>query len=294
MVNEDLTVDNFVDKIKQMGERERSEITSKILIELTLQVPDPVPVRTELAELRAAVEHITKIASVNRTEISSLKNKNDDLQKSNAALQAEITLLKVHAKECADHRRQPAPPPQQPHVQIPNDDLENLRTKVAEMEVELNSIQQYLRVNNLEIVGLPAPNDGESEESLLIHALNDLEGLTNRVTPQDIDISHPLPSKRKDGKSVHVVRFISRKTKFMILTAKKRDANKQFKFRNSDIFINEHLSKQNRSLFATAQEKKKALQYKYCWTKGGTIHMRKTDDSAVVTISSDADLINLA
>merc|ERR1712013_416921 len=156
---------------------------------------DEVPVRTELAELRAAVEHITKIATVNRTEISSLKNKNDDLQKSNAALQAEITLLKVHAKECADHRRQPAPPPQQPHVQIPNDDLENLRTKVAEMEVELNSIQQYLRVNNLEIVGLPAPNDGESEESLLIHALNDLEGLTNRVTPQDIDISHPLPSK---------------------------------------------------------------------------------------------------
>jgi len=80
----------------------------------------------------------------------------------------------------------------------------------------------------------------------------------------------------------------------MILAAKKRDANKQFKFRNSDIFINEHLSKQNRSLFATAQEKKKALQYKYCWTKGGTIHMRKTDDSAVVTISSDADFINLA
>ena len=213
MVNEDLTVDNFVDKIKQMGERERSEITSKILIELTLQVPDPVPVRTELAELRAAVEHITKIASVNRTEISSLKNKNDDLQKSNAALQAEITLLKVHAKERADHRRQPAPPPQQPHVQIPNDDLENLRTKVAEMEVELNSIQQYLRVNNLEIVGLPAPNDGESEESLLIHALNDLEELTNRVRGWTLLMGNTRPEcflrgLKFSGKKIRGLKFL--------------------------------------------------------------------------------------
>ena len=293
MVNEDLTVDNFVDKIKQMGDRERSKITAKILIELILQVPDPVPVRTELAELRASVEHITKIASVNQTEISALKTMNDDFKRSNVALQAEVTLLKVHAKECTTHRRQPAPQPHQPQVQISNDDFEKLRTKVAEMEVELNSIQQYLRVNNLEIVGLPEPNNGESEETLLIHALNDLEGLTDHVTPEDIDISHPLPSKRKDGKSVHVVRFISRKTKAMILAAKKRDANKMFKFRNCDIFINEHLSKQNRSLFATAQERKKALQYKYCWTRGGTIHMRKTDDSTVVTISSDADLVNL-
>ena len=113
------------------------------------------------------------------------------------------------------------------------------------------------------------------------------------VRPQDIDISHPLNSKRKDGKNVHVVRFVSRKTKNMILSAKKSDANKQLKFRNNDIYINEHLSKDNRSLFARSQEKKTQLNYKYCWTRGGSILMRKTDNSQSITITSDADLAKL-
>ena len=276
-----------------MGERERSKLLAKDLVELICQLPNPVPVATEL-KLRAAVEHLTKITSVNQAEIVALKTSNDDLVRSNGGLRAEITLLKVHSKECKEHQQrqqqQQHQQQQQPPIPIPNDDI---LKRITDLETEVNSIQQYLRVNNLEIVGLPDPNNGESDEKLLINALNELEGLENIVTPEDIDISHPLNSNRKDGKSVHVVRFISRKTKAMILTAKKRDTNKQFKFRNRDIFINEHLSKQNRSLFASAQERKAALNYKYCWTRGGAILMRKTDDSTVVTITSNDDLSKL-
>ena len=59
------------------------------------------------------------------------------------------------------------------------------------------------------------------------------------------------------------------------------------------IYINEHLSKTNRGLFAAAQEKKKLLKYKHCWTRGGTVCMRKTDDSVVVNITKESDLTNL-
>ena len=113
------------------------------------------------------------------------------------------------------------------------------------------------------------------------------------VRPEDIDISHPLPSNRKDNKKVHVVRFLSRKTKFMILNAKRKEENKEFKFRGNDVYINEHLSKNNRALFAEAQAKKKALKYKYCWTRGGSILLRKTDDANVITITSSDDLNKL-
>ena len=44
--------------------------------------------------------------------------------------------------------------------------------------------------------------------------------------PEDIDISHPFNPKRKDKKLVHVAKFVSRKTKFAILAAKKREENK--------------------------------------------------------------------
>ena len=296
MGENDLTPANFVMKIKSMGDRERSKISSKKLIELICQIPDPSTESTELAELRASIEYVTRMASVNQTEILSLKTSNDEHVRTNRCLQLEIGLLKEHARECTEHRQQPAAPqPRQPQQQPQqhNDDIDNIRQEIAGLRAEINSIQQYLRVNNLEIVGLPAANDGETEETLLINALNNLDGLEEIVRPSDIDISHPLNSKRKDGKSVHVVRFVSRKTKAMILSAKKRDANKQFQFRNCDVFVNEHLSMHNRSIFAAAQEKKKTLNYKYCWTRGGTVFMRKGDETPIFTISTGDDLDKL-
>ena len=90
---------------------------------------------------------------------------------------------------------------------------------------------------------------------------------------------------------MHVVRFVSRKSKFSILTAKKSD--RQLKFRNEDVYINEHLSKVNRELFAIATERKRTLNYKYLWTKGGIVHMRKEENSPSLTINNEHDLHQL-
>ena len=78
-----------------------------------------------------------------------------------------------------------------------------------------------------------------------------------------------------------------------VLAAKKADENKQFKFRDQDVFINEHLSKVNRGLFALATEKKRALNYKFLWTKGGVVHLRKNDDTPIITITTEEDIENL-
>ena len=167
--------------------------------------------------------------------------------------------------------------------------------KLQELENQIHEIEQYLRVNNVEIVGLPAPviADGETDESVIVNALNSLVGLTHPIRAEDIDISHPLKSQRRDNKPVHVVRFISRKVKYSVLAAKKAEANRQFKFRNNDVFINEHLNKKNRGLFAVAQERKKTLNFKCVCTKSGVVHMRKSDDSDVIVINSMEDFQRL-
>ena len=82
---------------------------------------------------------------------------------------------------------------------------------------------QYLRINNLEIVGLSELGDGETaedEELILIEALNSMN-LPKPVTSNDIDISHMIQSNRKDNKRVHICKLKSRKTKNMVLQAKK-------------------------------------------------------------------------
>ena len=279
-VANDLTPFNFIETIKAMQKRDRSKLTAEKLIELICQVPEPEPV-TDIQAIANEMAEIRQMVTLNKTEISTLKIERTELVKKNVALNAEIELLKLHARECVQLRENPPPP------------AVDYGEEIEKLKEEINSIQQYLRVNNLEIVGLPAANNGESEETLIINALNELVGLDDSVRPEDIDISHPLPSKRKDNKPVHVVRFVSRKTKFAILAAKKRDENKQFKFRNNDVFMNEHLSKTNRELFALSQEKKRALNYKHCWTRGGSIFLRKTDDTDVITISRKSDIDTL-
>ena len=58
-----------------------------------------------------------------------------------------------------------------------------------------------------------------TEEEVILKVLNKLDNIN--VISEDIDVFHSIPTKRHDGKSVHVVKFISRKKKIDILRLKK-------------------------------------------------------------------------
>ena len=59
--------------------------------------------------------------------------------------------------------------------------------------------------------------ESQNEEDLIIEAMNNLGDIN--ISSDDIDISHSIPTKRRDGKSIYVVKFISRKKKIAILNA---------------------------------------------------------------------------
>ena len=270
MNDDELTPMNYIQRIKAMTGADRRAITAKKLIELIVATPAPderqLQIDTQLTQLQNSLNLISTIATANKEEITTLRRENAEM-----------------SREIQELKETPA--------NVEND--ANLTKQIEELQSQVNEIDQYLRVNNLEFVGLPAPNEGETEETVIINACNSLVGLSVVVRPEDIDISHPLPSKRRDGKPVHIAKFVSRKTKFAILAAKRSEANKQYKFRNQDVYINEHLNKTNRSLFATANEKKRALGYKFLWTKGGTVNMRKTENSEVIVINKESDFLNV-
>ena len=103
------------------------------------------------------------------------------------------------------------------------DTIKGLEINVNAHEKHLNGIEQYLRVNNLEIVGLPtSDSEGVPIEDALIDTFISLPELSSEVSPNDIDICQIMPSDLKDQKLVAVCRFRSRKTKFDILEAKRK------------------------------------------------------------------------
>ena len=265
---DELTSANYVQKIKSMSAAERRAITAKKLIELILETDADERQKNidqQLANIQSSMEILSNLARENKDEITMLKNENGRLER-------EIRTLKENENAGAN---------------------EELTKEVAELRGQINEIEQYLRVNNLEFVGLPPPAVGEEEEDVIIKACNALNGLSAPVRKEDIDISHPLKSERRDGKPVHIARFISRKVKYAVLAAKKSEENRQFKFRDQDVFINEHLSKINRGLFAKANERKRTLEYKYLWTKNGVVNMRKADNSEIIRITKESDFLKL-
>ena len=270
MTDQELTPANYIQRIKSMTGADRRAITAKKLIELIVATPTPderqAHIDAQLAQLQDSLHLVSTIAAANKEEITTLRRENTEMSR-------EIQDLKENGANAENEA--------------------NLTKEIEELRSQVNEIDQYLRVNNLEFVGLPPPNQGETEETVIINACNSLTGLSVVVRPEDIDISHPLPSKRRDGKPVHIAKFVSRKTKFAILTAKRSEDNKQFKFRDQDVYINEHLNKTNRGLFATANEKKRTLGYKFVWTKGGTVNMRKTENSDVIVINKESDFVNV-
>ena len=283
MTTAELTSENFIKKIKMMDAAERNQLKLKNLIALIVNAPlftydddaTIVNMRTEMNNLVAKFEVISNIATKNQEEIVTIKAQNATLVQENDNLKREVETVKAGRQ---------------------NDNGDNeLKTKIEELTKRINEIDQYLRINNLEIVGLPEPDKeaGETDEKIIINAVNLLADLPEPIRPEDIDISHPLKTNRRDNKNVHVVRFISRKKKAEILTAKKSINNRNFKFRDNDVFINEHLSPANRSLFAAANAKKRTLGYKFLWTRGGDILMRKNDTSEAIFITCENDINNL-
>ena len=149
--------------------------------------------------------------------------------------------------------------------------------------------EQYLRVNNVEIVGLTAATPESSDETNVLNFFNEI--LEVNISTDDIDICHEIPSKRRDKKLVIICKFISRKSKLLVLSAKSqlREYNQDRKA-DDTILLYEHLSPSNRELYIRAAKLKYDLGYKFLWTKNGFPFLRKSEGTQVFKIKSADDL----
>ena len=256
-----LTVENFVGAIKAMGDRERNKLRAEELIKLIIQLPDTHP---EVKELSVKVNQLFEsLATVQSRSVNNM---------------AEIANLKDENKIFLDK----------------NDYINNenilLNKKVISLQDQMTNVDQYLRVNNIEIAGLPDVSNDEVEGTIL-EALNGLKPV-KPITSNDIDIFHVLPSQKEDGRKTHthLCRFVSRKTKINIISAKREEANRNYIFNGNKIFINDHLTPETKKLFGMAKQKKVEHQYKHLWTRNGRIFMRKDDRSQIYRIDNAQSL----
>lgn len=169
-----------------------------------------------------------------------------------------------------------------------------LKRRVQELESKSDDMEQYSRINSLEIHGIPqTPNENVLTVVKEVGKALDLE-----ITDAMVDVCHRLGrSSNASSSSGIVVKFVRRMDKEEMLRKRrvKRTLSTRHMGMNTDlpVYINESLTKKRRQLFNAARKVKNEKKYKYLWVRNGKLFMRKDDGDKVIIINNDTDLTKL-
>lgn len=170
-------------------------------------------------------------------------------------------------------------------------DNKELTKANQQLTLRVNELEQYSRNNNLEIKGVP-PTQGECCTAIL-KQIGEKVGCP--VSDSDIDVVHRIPAK--EGPPHIIARFCSRakKAEFAAKARKARLTAGAIGFTTQNdnlkpVYINDHLTPENKRLFAQALALKREKEWEFLWTTNGRILARKCSDSRVHRISGVRDL----
>lgn len=160
---------------------------------------------------------------------------------------------------------------------------------IQRLQTELNDMDQYSRLPNMEIRGLPfhANEDLRKVISDMAMKIN-----LDEYNQTDVLSVHRLPAKRDKTPDV-IVRFASAniKEKWMAARGRLRSLSRDGVL--PYLFFNDNLTRANRELFWMARAKGKEKMYKFVWVKNGKIFVRKNEGLSLVRIMCVSDLDKL-
>ncbi|KAG7310500.1 hypothetical protein JYU34_003287 [Plutella xylostella] len=184
-------------------------------------------------------------------------------------------------------------------------DLKTANETINKLQIENNSRDQYARMNNLEISGVPV-NKGENLINIL-HSICAKVGIT--MQDSDLDSIHRVrrfPSggaaggaERPDARPPSIiVRFTRRRAKDQLLAGVRArrglsSADLGLPGPAAQLYVSDHLTPANKLLLKRARELKSELNFTYLWVRDCKIYMRKSDNAKVVVINNECDLKKL-
>ncbi|XP_046681487.1 uncharacterized protein LOC124368255 [Homalodisca vitripennis] len=204
--------------------------------------------KSESNELSTSVQHVFAMLDTSTNVLmNEIKRQFAELQKENQMLKADNVMLS---------------------------------REVGDLRERMRNLEQYSRVNNIEISGVPATRN--EDISVLVADVGAAIGV--EVREMDIGAAHLVPSFRKDREPSVIVQFKTRGTKEQWIEKSRqkknltaRDVNQHFPVQR--IFINDHLSPENKQSLARLKQKGRELSYKFVWCRDGKFFIGKVREN---------------
>lgn len=251
---------------------------------------------TQNKEIQSAFKTIHNDLSVFKDEMRSLTHSIQKISDEQTQIKNDICELKSSTTM------------QENKVESINKKVAELTSTIEELSEQLQTKEQHGRMNNLEISGIPVLK-GEN----LMNTLNNITAKIGfSLLPHDIDYIHRV--RRFAPKSNHngadsdlqsstsipniIVRFTQRSRKNEMLAAVHArrgltTADAGLNGPSKPIFINDHLTPQNKLLYKQARLLAKEKSYKYIWLSECKILLRKNDTAKVILVSNESDLLKI-
>lgn len=167
-----------------------------------------------------------------------------------------------------------------------------VNTKVSELQDRLRNLEQYTRVNNIEVNGLPV-----TKEECVKDLVRDLGAAIGvEVQANDVSTAHRVPSFNRDRDQALIIQFTSRarreewiskyRAKKPALTA--QQVNQRFP--SQRVYINDHLSPENKQLLSRLKKKCREVGYTFAWCRDSKFFARKSEGDPVKRIYSFEDI----
>lgn len=254
-------------QIASINEKLESLASLKVDVNSLLGLPSKVD---QLLGLKAAVDDLRSSVNEVQKSVSFLSEKYDDFVVRMSANDRELreTVTEVISMK---------------------EKLENQATEIELLKSEVNRQEQYSRLQNLEIHGIPVqPNENlTSCAAELAHQLK----IKNFDTSSILAI-HRLPA-RNDKVPTVIIRFasVAQKNEWMSHRGELRALNQSGS--GPRLFFNENLTASNRELFWLTRRKGKEKNYRFVWTKDGTVFAKKDANSPLIRVLRVDDLSKL-
>jgi len=181
------------------------------------------------------------------------------------------------------------------------DSVDSTRESLYKLHCEIDEVEQYIRRDCLEFVGLPTVTLDNPKE--LVKELSN--ELNVKLEEDDLSTVHRLPDTRSTKNRI-IAKFVRRDKKDELYNARKNLKNKtansipsirsdpNVQDKHGKVYINESLTPYRKKLFGKLCQYKKQHKFKYIWTTNGKIYLKKDDQWPTHTFTTVEDFDNFS
>lgn len=178
-------------------------------------------------------------------------------------------------------------------LEITKSSVIDLQLRVEKIESDLNDKDQWSRMNNVEVKGVP-----ESQtENLTDMIITIGKKISYPVDKSQINYVARIPTRDPDRTKPIIVNFNSRYVKEDFIAAARKTAGKKpltcvqvGLTGNTKVYINDHLTPKNKILLSKAKTAAKERDFQYVWVKHCKIMARKSATTPPFLIKTESDL----